>query len=53
MAELLKAGLIGCGDYLRWEIDDLHSPTGKEGPVQKDCFKWETYHNNQTIWIKP
>jgi predicted dehydrogenase len=27
MAELLKAGLIGCGDYLRWEIDDLN--TGK------------------------
>jgi predicted dehydrogenase len=25
MAELLKAGLIGCGDYLRWEIDDLNS----------------------------
>jgi len=25
MAELLKAGLIGCGDYLRWEIDDLNN----------------------------
>ena len=25
MAELLKAGMIGCGDYLRWEIDDLNS----------------------------
>ncbi len=25
MAELLQAALIGCGDYLRWEIDDLNS----------------------------
>lgn len=25
MAVLLKAGLIGCGDYLRWEMDDLTS----------------------------
>ena len=25
MAEQLKAGLIGCGDYLRWEINDLNS----------------------------
>lgn len=25
MAEQLKAGLIGCGDYLRWEIDELKS----------------------------
>jgi len=23
MPKLLKAGLIGCGDYLRWEINDL------------------------------
>ena len=25
MADLLKAGLIGCGDFLRWEMDDLNS----------------------------
>jgi predicted dehydrogenase len=25
MTELLKAGLIGCGDYLRWEIDDFNN----------------------------
>ena len=25
MNKVLKAGLIGCGDYLRWEIDKLNS----------------------------
>lgn len=25
MFKTLKAGLIGCGDYLRWETDDLNS----------------------------
>lgn len=27
MYKQLKAGLIGCGDYLRWEIEDLNSTT--------------------------
>ncbi|MFW5878063.1 MAG: Gfo/Idh/MocA family protein, partial [bacterium] len=25
MAKVLKAGLIGCGDYLRWEIDPINN----------------------------
>jgi len=25
MSKILKAGIIGCGDYLRWEIDKLNS----------------------------
>jgi predicted dehydrogenase len=25
MTKILKAGLIGCGDYLRWEIDEINN----------------------------
>ena len=44
MSREMKAGLIGCGDYLRWEIEELNKSQIFKVKYTFDLDREKTYN---------